>query len=131
MVDQRFKPGDRVVRTGPSMFDVERGSTYEVRAVEADLGVHLRGVAGPFYGYDATLFRLADDPPAPTDDQHPWASDLRKWKLREDDPERHPFWANEYHNLLPNTVEYNGGLRGRRLLKGNYPRKLATWEDKP
>ncbi|MFO0270083.1 MAG: hypothetical protein ACK53W_06070 [Gemmatimonadota bacterium] len=58
------------------MFDVERGSIYEVRAVEADLGVHLRGVSGPAYGYDQALFRLADDQPA-----HPWASELRKYNL--------------------------------------------------
>jgi hypothetical protein len=117
MADQRFKPGDRVVCTGPSMFDVEQGSTYVVNYVEAYGSIHLRGSFGPSYGYDPTLFRLACD-------QHPWASDLRKWKLVEL-VDRHPFSTNDYGTLHAYTVDYVG-IR-RRLLKANLACELARY----
>lgn len=98
MADQRFKPGDRVVRTGPTWNGVFNGQTYTVSRVDA-LGemMDLIGVdGGCMFAFEGRYFRLADAFRVAFDEKgqvmvadeqpataHPWASELRKYNLQD------------------------------------------------
>jgi hypothetical protein len=80
MADSRFKPGDRVVRTGPTWNGAFNGQTYTVSRVDA-LGemIDLIGVdGGCMFAFEVCNFRRADDQ---SGGEHLWASELRKYNL--------------------------------------------------
>jgi hypothetical protein len=146
MADSRFKPGDRVVRTGPTWNGAFNGQTYTVSRVDA-LGemIDLIGVdGGCMFAFEVCNFRRADDQ---SGGEHLWASELRKYALQDTKNVDRDGVAHQVHPFCntgkprgkdvvfsAHVQEQIGGwcvLEQRSAIRPLDPIRFRRWEDKP